>query len=476
MSARDEGVYQRLRRRADRLIHEPEIELAIVVMIVLSVALLVAEAVYPVDDPVHTMVAAIGDVLTWIFVLEISVRFWVARKKSRFFRRYWIDILAVLPVIRPFRFLRLLRLLRLFRAGTFLRRRVTLFQGVFQGALGELTLLGTVTSVLVVAATVVLYLVEHDHAPFSEATDAMWYSVFSLVAGEPVGGDPQTTLGRVTTLTLMFGGLTIFGMFIGTISASMVSRMSKRQDVQELDIDEQSNHVVVCGWNRTGRVMLQELFSRQGNQAVVLITELDQLPSDIPSTVIKRELLYHVSGDFTKIDVLERANIREAAAVIVLSDSLTKRSDQDRDARTVLAAMTIERLKPGIYACAELRNRENGSMLTMLGVEEIVVPEEYGGAILGSVSRNRGMMRVLDEILSVRHGNSFHKVAVPPAWIGRSVRSVFLELKEQHDALLVSVEVTREGKRYETKINPSLDYVLEPGSSLFVIALNPIEL
>jgi voltage-gated potassium channel len=351
-----------------------------------------------------------------------------------------------------------------------------LFQGVFQGALGELTLLGTVTGVLVVAGTVVLYLVEHDHAPFSELTEAMWFSLFSLVAGEPVGGDPKSTLGRVVTLMLMFGGLTIFGMFIGTISASMVSRISKREGIQEFDIDEQSDHVVVCGWNRTGAVVLQELFGHQRNQAVVLITELAQLPADIPSTVVRRELLYHVSGDFTKIDALERANIREAAAAIVLSDSLTKRSDQDRDARTVLAAMTIERLRPGIYTCAELRNRENGSMLKMLGVDEIVVPEEYGGVILGSASRNRGMMQVLDEILSVRYGNSFHKVAVPQAWIGRSVRAVFVELKEKHDAILVSVEVTREGQRRVTMTNPALDYVLEIGSALFVIAPRPIEL
>lgn len=476
MSAPDERFHVRLRRRADKLIHEPATELAIVVMIVLSVALLVAEAVYPVDDPVHATAAGIGDVLTGIFIAEISIRFWVARKKRRFFRRYWIDILAVVPAVRPFRFLRLLRLLRLFRAGTFLRRRVTLFQGVFQGALGELTLLGTVTGVLVVAATVVLYLVEHDRAPFSEATEAMWFSVFSLVAGEPVGGDPKSTLGRAVTLMLMFGGLTIFGMFIGTISASMVSRISKRPDAQELDIDEQSGHLVVCGWNRTGPVVLQELFGRQRSQAVVLITEHAQLPDDVPSAVVGRELLYHVSGDFTKIDVLDRANIREAAAAIVLSDSSTKRSDQDRDARTVLAAMTIERLRPGIYTCAELRNRENGSMLKMLGVDEIVVPEEYGGVILGSASRNRGMMRVLDEILSVRHGNSFHKVAVPQAWVGRSVRAVFLELKEKHDAILVSVEVTRDDKRYETKINPALDYALEEGSALFVIAPHPIEL
>lgn len=46
----------------------------------------------------------------------------MARKKRRFWRNYWLDILAVMPMIRAFRLLRLLRILRLLRAGILLNR------------------------------------------------------------------------------------------------------------------------------------------------------------------------------------------------------------------------------------------------------------------------------------------------------------------------------------------------------------------
>ena len=69
----------------------------------------------------------INDAITALFAVELSLRFWVAPKKTRFFERYWIDILAVLPLVRPLRLFRVLRVLRLFRAGVLFRRRIRWF-------------------------------------------------------------------------------------------------------------------------------------------------------------------------------------------------------------------------------------------------------------------------------------------------------------------------------------------------------------
>jgi voltage-gated potassium channel len=472
------GPYERARAATERFIHHPVTEMAIVVLIVASVIALVFESFYDFAPATYGAFVVFGDAVTLLFALELSARFWIARKKKRFFRRYWIDILAVLPITRALRLFRVLRLLRLFRAGALLNRRMTLFQGMFQGTLGELTLLGTLTVTLIFVGTVILYLVE-DRGAFGDITGSLWFSLFSLVAGEPIGGDPESNVGRLVTLGLMFGGMTLFGIFVGTISASMVARLSKRGDVQELDLDELTDHVILCGWNASGPLVLQELFGGGSDRRlapVVLITQHAELPANLPSAIVRRELLYHLSGDYTKVEVLERANIRAAAAAIVLADSQTPRSEQDRDARTVLAALTIERLCPGIFTCAELCNRDNGELLKLANVDEIVVPEEYSGVILGSVGRNRGLVRVFDEILSSRYGNSFHKIALPDAWTGRTIRDLFVVLKEQHDAVLVSIEAVTSGNRSEPHVNPPLDHRIEPNSRIVVLARAEITL
>ncbi|MGM0577496.1 MAG: ion transporter [Myxococcota bacterium] len=108
--APEQGLLPHLRSRANLLIHHPATEIALVVLIV-------TEATLPAGGRPRTVVEHVGDLITWIFVAELSIRLWVAPRKRRFFRRYWLDILAVAPLIRPLRMFRVLRLLRLFRAG-----------------------------------------------------------------------------------------------------------------------------------------------------------------------------------------------------------------------------------------------------------------------------------------------------------------------------------------------------------------------
>lgn len=115
------------------------------------------------------------------------------------------------------------------------------------------------------------------------------------------------------------------------------------------------------------------------------------------------------------MEVLRQAGLERAAVAILLADKTVPRSDQDRDAHTVLAALTIEKINRGIFTCVELLSRENQSHLTLAGVEEIIVPDEYGGKILAAAARNRGIVCMLDELLTRERGNNFYKSALPPA-------------------------------------------------------------
>ncbi|RMG17705.1 MAG: potassium channel protein [Deltaproteobacteria bacterium] len=471
---RELTAYEALKDAVSRFLYHPWTELGLLLLILVWVALLIAESSYQGQPAVARMLGIAGDLITWLFVIELSLRLWVARKKRRFFRRYWLDILSVLPVVRPLRLLRVVRLLRLFRAGLLLNRRISAFQGVFRFAGTEFTLLGTVTVILVLAGAVTIFLAENRANPdFRHLESAVWFAVYTLIGGEPIGGTPASELGHVVTLGLMLGGLTVFGMFVGTVSASMAQRLAQRSEVNEMDLDELIDHVVVCGWNHSGPMVVEELFSIDARQAVVIVTEDSRPPADLRRERIRPELLYHVSGDYTRVEVLEEAAIRKATTAILLSDKTVERSDQDRDARTVLAALTIERLAPHIFTCAELRSRENESLLRMAGVEEIVIADEYSGYIMGSVSRNRGLVKTLDEILSIRYGNAFYKADLPPEHVGKTVGELAHLLRTAHEAILVSLE-RGEGQHFEVKVNPPTEMKVEAGDRLVVIAERPV--
>jgi len=453
------------------LMADSRVDLAVVVLILASVGLLVVEFSSPPGDAAHQIATDVGNVITWIFVVELSLRFWIAPKKSRFFRRYWLDILAILPVARPLRLLRVLMLLRLFRAGMLINRNLSFMGSVLGGTLRELLLVATISLMLVLLGAMVVHLVGGVQLEDPGLQGSLWFSLSTLIAGEPIGGMPQNDIGRAITLTLMLGGLTIFGMAVGTISATMAVAMSRRVEANPMELDELSGHVVLCGWNRSGPTLLRELFAANNADVrpLVLITEQEGWPKDVPVDGVRREMLYHHAGDYTRVEVLERAGIARASMAIVLTDGQTPRSDQDRDARTVLAALTIERLSPGIFCCAELTDRQNETLLRRSGVEEIVARDWYAGVIIGSVGRNQGLVSVLDNILSGTQGDAFHKVQVPPSLAGTLIGELHTRLKEEHEAILVSWEGV-EGDQVVTKVNPPAGHPVQAGDVLVVIA------
>jgi voltage-gated potassium channel len=119
--------------------------------------------------------------------------------------------------------------------------------------------------------------------------------------------------------------------------------------------------------------------------------------------------------------------------------------DQDRDARTLLAALTIEKLRPGIFTCAELLRRENIEHLSMAKVEEIVIGDEYMGHLIAHSSRARGIIKVMDELLTASAGISFIKSPCIVS-VGKTFLDAFVKIKTDQDAILMAVEASRENQ------------------------------
>lgn len=112
----------RVRARLDRLMRHKVTDAVVMTLIVASVVLLVIEIEGWVSGVALDRIVLAGQLITGFFVLELGTRWFVAPSTRRFWREYWIDVLAVLPLLRPLRLLRVLRLLRLYRFGVMAQR------------------------------------------------------------------------------------------------------------------------------------------------------------------------------------------------------------------------------------------------------------------------------------------------------------------------------------------------------------------
>ena len=459
-----------LKIRVDRLLHAFITECMLIGLILLSVALVFLEAGIARSSAAYQQVLHLQAMLTAVFWIELGLRYWVARSKRRFWRYYWLDLLAIVPFINAFRVLRLLRLLRLLRVGVLLNRNLGRFSSPLAAAIAaQIGLVVTLGLVLLAGALGLYFLEGTQNAAFATLEESFWWSLLTLVAGEPIGAEPQTTLGRLLTLIVMLGGLTLFAVVTGVVSAVMVQRLRSIMEFRTMELDELRDHTVICGWNRNALHIIEELLlaSARGDRALVVVAEFTDTP-EAALRHLNRSQLYCYSGDYTRLDVLQTVGIAEAAHVILLADATRPRSDQDRDARTVLAALTIEKLNPTIYTCAQLLDRSNDVQLKAAGVDDVIVADELTSHMIATSVRTQGSVAILAELLTVQTGNQIYKLPVPTNWIDHTFEAAANQLKTHWDALLLAVETPP--PEPETQVNPPLNYRLNAGDRLVVIA------
>ncbi len=469
------------RRRLDLFINHKTTDIVIAVLILISIMLLVLETIWEGAGQetfqYHFSVLA-NDFITCIFIIELTLRFLAVRKKKRFFKTFWLDIIAVLPVFRAFRIIRFLRLLRIFRMGVLLSRRFFSVSAVVREGVREYLVVFFIIIMVVLTGGMALRIIEGKvHEQFGTLPKTMWWSIMSMIAGEPIGAMPHTFWGKIITLILMIGGLTLFAVFTGVVSALMVQKLKGGLEVKDLELDDLKDHILICGWHRSAGLIIEEFQSDKEFRftPIVLIAQFSEDPP-LDYKVIDKNRVYIIKDDYTKSEVLIRAGVDRARIAFILPDKTIQRSDQDRDARSVLAALIIEKLNQQIFTCVELLNRENEAHLAMAGVEEIIVSDEYSGNIMAAAARNYGIISVLNELFTSKYGNQFYKLDITPQWYGKTSMELLVWLKEKYNAILLSVENKTSSGSYHPQVNPDRNYTFQKGDRIIVISQEKINL
>lgn len=456
------------------LLDAPLVGVSVILLILASVALTIIEFAIDPRSVLHAELTAANHVITVLFAAELSLRWLAMRRRRWFWREYWLDLLALVPafrVFRLFRAVRLLRLLRLFRVSRLMSRATGGLPYLLRRASAEYSLLACfLVFCIIFGASAMLMAEQRANPALTSFEHTFWWSIFTLLSGESTTTFPSTTEGRLIAVTVIFLGMGVFALVTGTVSAVMVERLTKLEDppMELLDLEE---HVLICGYSRKAALILEELEAADGHeQSIVLIADAAH-EAEVRELRRRFERLHLVTGDFTRADVLERAGAPVCGTCIILSDRSGNRSEQDADARTLLAALTIEKLNADVFTCAELNNADYVAHLEGGGVDDVVIGGEHSAMLLAQAALNRGLGEVVSELLSARKGSHFYKVDIPPRLVGASFVELLNELKTQHDAIPIGYEDV-EG---EQVLNPS-SYQARAGDKLIVIAHQRTEL
>ena len=270
-----------------------------------------------------------------------------------------------------------------------------------------------------------------------EGENPFWWAIVTMTT---VGyGDfaPVTTAGRVFSIVVMFGGISLISLLTATISSIFVAK--KIREGKGLEKINVTNHVIICGWNKHGRRIIRTIDNlAHGEKEIVLINDLSEEKVTALRSRFRQIKLYFVSGDFTRENILERASIRDSQTVVVIPNE-TDTILSSPDEKTIFATMTIKSIDPNIRVVAYLMDKENLTHMKRTNVDEVVVSDDFGAYMVASHVIETGVPQTISHLLDETAASRFVCRKIPKDFIGRPFSALSDHFRNEGGLILVGV-------------------------------------
>jgi len=176
--------------------------------------------------------------------------------------------------------------------------------------------------------------------------------------------------GRLFTIFMIFTGVGYFlylcGVFISSVVDGEIKNMLGRQRLNN-KIKKMKDHYIVCGYGRIGRVLCK--FVGEDTQDIVVVEQSEELKE-----ILEKDKIHYIIGDAGNEDVLEKAGIKRARALVAVLAT---------DTANVFLVLTARQLNPDIYIMARAASPMVKKKFYAAGANQVESPYDIGGVSMG---------------------------------------------------------------------------------------------
>lgn len=294
----------------------------------------------------------------------------------------------------------------------------------------------------------IISLTNLEHFSFS---DALWFTVVSLAT---VGfGDlvPHTTGGRIVTMLLILGGVSLLSYVMRIILVSVVEGYlsdiwGNRKMIKE--ISRLKDHIIVCGAGRVGKEVVAELI-REKQEYVVI-----EKNPDILNKFHEEGSVVFIAGDATEDKVLLSARVEYARGVIVtLAD----------DAENLLITVTCRDFNPKVRIVTRANRQESIIRLKRAGADTVICPAAIGGSRMALASLKPASVAFVQNLIDPNIDLNLEELLLKDTSVLVGKRLKDLNFRVEYGAVLLGI---RHGEKII--INPSSAEQLKAGDMLIM--------
>jgi voltage-gated potassium channel len=262
---------------------------------------------------------------------------------------------------------------------------------------------------------------------------------------------PRTPLFEAWTIFVILFGVTAAAVAVSSVTGLFVEgEVGRLIGSRKLEsrIRHLSNHVVICGFGRMGRLLAERLSERR---VPIVVIEREQ-----PKGRRLEELgLLYIVGDATEEEVLERAGIARASHLVAVLTS---------DADNVFVTLTARQMRPDLYIIARAEQLTSEPKIRRAGANRVLSTQAIGAERIANVITRPQLVDFVDvaaESLELEVDEFVVHPGSPLA--GKSLRES--NIRQTADVMVVAV------KRPSGQIvfNPGATVVVDEGDRLVTI-------
>lgn len=290
--------------------------------------------------------------------------------------------------------------------------------------------------------------------------DSIYMTVITITTIGYGETHPLTTKGRIFTIFLILGGISIIGYGFSVIAsfiiegelAGLIGRRRMHKALEKL-----SNHYILCGLGETGRIIAQEFIQTK--------TPFVVIEFNTAKVELAKELgVPFIVGDATKDSNLLAAGIKRAHGLI---SSL--HSDKDN----VFVVLTARALNKDLRIVSRAVEQESEHKLKIAGADNIVSPNYIGGLRMASVMIRPTVVGFLDVMMRDPATIRIEGIAISKhsSIVGKTLQQS--NISHKTGLIVIAIKrVNNENYLY----NPRLDTIIEAEDSLVVMGdINQVE-
>lgn len=309
-------------------------------------------------------------------------------------------------------------------------------------------IIGSITSLILIGTIGYRYLLDVS------LIDALYMTIITISTVGYREVAVMSDSARLFSIIIILWGLATVGYTFTTLIVMIVEgKISNmwRNRIVEKKISSLENHYIICGSKGSAESTIKQMI-KENKVFVVVEEDLEQYTKLIAAGILS------VQGESTEVEVLQRANLKNALGLIAATNS---------DTTNILTVLTARYMSSKLFIISEALSNDAIGKLKRAGANNTVSSAEIGGKRMASIMTRPSVISFLD--VTTKAGGI--ELDLEDVQVNQNSEAIGKSLKELRITRRTGLTVLAVRKMNEKNLhfNPDPDRTFQEGDIMLVL-------